>query len=352
MIQDYTLRALLSHNRDVLTSSRIDKGFDVRPLWKTLTKLQPSEMVTWVDRFDSLCPLPSEWALVQAFEVALKLDISRRRQFVRSIFCEINRLIWLTTYLGRLMGALGQTVMRSHAYVFREQVFSLQEELTGGRILPQVLNIGGSRRPIALGDIQKIRQFMKEWKEGWEPWKGTLLDDSVLAKRLQGLMVIPPELVRRMGWWGIVGKAAGINYDSRKHRPHGAYAFLDFEIPVGSQGDALARMHQACFEVDLTLNLIEMFLEKIPPPEDTWASPLRDNEKPASGFYSGSAESPKGPVISLLHIAENGSVSSVRLFTTGQRIWPVVDSLFEGILGEDFELAFVSLGIDSEEAEL
>jgi NADH:ubiquinone oxidoreductase subunit D len=147
--------AKLQYEGDMLKSAAFQKGFQERPLWTKLQTLTPAEMILWVDRFDSLSSISSEWALAQAFEKSYGLEIPKRTQYVRSILCEVNRLIWLTTYLGRVMKALGGLTLYQEIMVLREQTLSAQEELTGGRILPQALCLGGCRRDLALGHIER-----------------------------------------------------------------------------------------------------------------------------------------------------------------------------------------------------
>src|ERR1700761_9278270 len=128
--------AQLQYEGDMLKAANFKKGFQERPLWTNLQTLTPAEMILWIDRFDSLSAISCEWSLVQAFEKSNGMEIPKRTQYVRSILCEVNRLIWLTTYLGRVMKALGGVTLHQEIMVLREQAMAAQEELTGGRILP------------------------------------------------------------------------------------------------------------------------------------------------------------------------------------------------------------------------
>jgi Ni,Fe-hydrogenase III large subunit len=333
---------------DILISATIKKGSQERPLWRRMERLMPNEMLVWIDRFDSLCPIASEWALAQALENSMGLRLPERIQFVRTMLCELNRLVWLTTYLGRLTHTLGQKTLTQQVYVLREHVFVMQEELTGGRILPQALCLGGCRRDFAMGDVQKMKRFLDQWKSSWMQWLDLVIGDPLLEARLSGLLTVDPLLIEKLGWWGIVGKASGVAYDARKLRPHGAYAHLDFKIPRRENGDSRCRFEVAIEEVDLTINLLEQLMKRIPNSTETRV-PVKELQP---GFFYGWAESAKGPVISAVEVISGGQVTSLRLFATGQRIWPVVDHLFHDFRAEDFQLAFTSLGVDSEESEI
>jgi ech hydrogenase subunit E len=337
----------INYDGDLLKSVQFVRGLEVRPLWSKLERLKPDEMIFWIDRFDSLCSISSEWALAQAIERASNTAISKRSQFVRTILCELNRFIWLTTYIGRVIGSLAQESLKEQIFIIREQVLSMQEELTGGRILPQALCVGGARRELALGDIQKMRLFIINLRASWLKFNELSKPDKLLEARLRNLLIIKKEEVEKKGWWGIVGKASGISYDSRIHRPHGAYPFLKIEIPTREVGDALSRFQVALSEIDLSLNLIDQLLTLIP----SEIEKKSERNRFSSGLFFATAESAKGPVIAAIETTSDDLILNVRLFTCGQRVWPQLENYFIGMRAEDFELAAASLGIDPEEVE-
>src|SRR5580658_11007125 len=96
----------LTFDGDILKSATFKKGSQERPLWARIERLKPNEMLLWVDRFDSLCPIAAEWSLAQALEESYGVIVGKRMHYVRTILCEMNRLVWLTTYLGRMIDAL------------------------------------------------------------------------------------------------------------------------------------------------------------------------------------------------------------------------------------------------------
>jgi len=348
MMRRETQGVHLSFDGDLLQSVKISRGHEVRPLWSRMEKLIPDHMILWADRFDSLCAISCEWAIAQALEISAGVEVTKRTQFVRTILCEINRLVWLTTYMSRITSALAQRSLTQQVLVLREQVFVMQEELTGGRILPQAFSLAGCRRELAVGDVQKVRQFTQGWKYSWEKWLSLVLGDPLLESRLKGLLIIDQSFIKLWAWWGIVGKSAGVNYDSRRHRPHGAYPYVDFNLIHKKSSDAFARFEVAVEEVNLSLNIIDQLLKTIPHQIDQ----KQKWEKLNPGFYFGSAESAKGPIISAIEVGNDNVVSAVRLFSTGQRVWPLIEGMFKGIRAEDFQLALMSLGIDAEDAEI
>jgi Ni,Fe-hydrogenase III large subunit len=238
--------------------------------------------------------------------------------------------------------------------ILRELVFQTQEELMGGRILPQVLKLGGARRNLSIGDIQKVGQFIQTWRNGWLQWRSLVDNDDIFESRLIELLTLSPQFVRDYGVWGICGKASGLTYDSRIHQPHGAYTYLNlnFKFNFELRGDALARFYVAEKEVDWTLDILEESIRKIPE-EGVVEGPTQNVELNFNpGFYSATAESAKGPVTALVRISKAGQVQNVRVFSPGQRVWPQIENLFIGQKSEDFILGWASLGYSGEEAEI
>ncbi|MCC6278304.1 MAG: hypothetical protein IT289_10360 [Oligoflexia bacterium] len=341
----------LSYSQDgeFITDVHLHRGKNIRPIWKKIEMLAPDAMIVWVDRFDSLCPIASEWALAQALEQSAQIECGTETLFERTLLNEVNRLVWLTTYLGKIFQALAQYQCFERILSLREQVFNFQDEVCGGRILPQALCVGGLRRPIAMGDVQKLGFFLKNWSAAWSDLK-PLVEDPLLRSRLKGVAVVPSEEVNNHGLWGIIGKASGVSYDARRHRPHGAYALVDFNIQVFRSGDSLARFEVAREEIGLSIQILHQLMKLFP--KASKVERPRPTIQLNKGFYFGEVESAKGPVISVLEVLDGGSIGAVKIITTGSRLLEQIPRLLRGTRVEDLELALASLGLDMEEAEL
>jgi len=332
---------------DIIKKVTVRRGVERRPIWDALTAIEISRAIGWADRFDGHCSIAAEWAVALALESAFGVKVSPRNQFVRTLHAEINRLVFLTTYLARIAGAVRQYGLREEVLLLREQVFSLTEELLGARVLPNAFVLGGSLRPVTVGETQKVRTFVKGWRFQWERWLG-FFNDPILFSRLEGLLVINPEVIEKLGWYGFVGKASGLGYDARKHRPYGAYPHLEFSIPEFSKGDAWTRAQVVIQEVKLTLQLIEAISKELGITDE--GLPNTSGLKAEDGFYRGTVESAKGPFTSAVVIKEN-KIEAIRIFSPGQRAWRNFDSLLSGLRSDDLELAIASLGLDPQEAE-
>ncbi len=343
------LEKTVSYDGDVVRSVHFKKGRERRPLWQALQQLDLDNMIGWADRFDSLCPLAAEWCLAMALEESADVQVPERIQYVRTLHGEINRLIWFTTYLGKICQVLRLFSLREEILLLREQIFLITEELLGGRVLPHAFKLGGCHRVLSIGESQKVRSFLKGWRFQWDRWVD-FFSDPMIESRLSGLLKINPAVVEHRGWWGVVGKASGVAYDARQQRPYGAYPFFDFKIPSLQTGDAWARVQIACQEIELSLQLIDKVSSQMP--SDGGVLPASEKNPPMlkDGIFKATSEASKGAFTAAVVIKDQ-KILNMRIFSSGQRVWPYLETLLVGIRSDDLDLAIASLGVDPEEAE-
>lgn len=338
----------MDYTGDFVKSFRLKRGLEIRPLWKKMERMDPDSLLIWAERFDSISPVAAGLSVAMALEKSAKFQVSLSNQYSRTIAAEINRLVWLVNYLGNSLKSISPEFCVSAAFLLREKVFATQEELFGGRVLVQSTKLGGLRRGFALGDLQKIRNFVEQWRAQWREWRSLVDNDPARVSRFSGVMVVPPALVQKYSWWGIVGKSSGVAYDSRLHRPYGAYPHVDFEVPMGKNGDAETRFQVALLEVELSLTLIEKLLAGFPQASLHEVKEVKLNP----GFYTGWAESGSGPFVSVLEVGADCMVHSVRIFSSDQRALPLLEKMLVGVRADDFWLALNSLGVSLENGEL
>ena len=338
----------VNYEGDIVKKVSVLRRREQRPLWDTLKNIEITRAIGWADRFDGYCALAAEWSVALALESAFKIEVSNRNQFIRTLHAEVNRLVYHTTYLSRVVASLRQHGLKQEVLLLREQVFNLTDELLGARVLPNAFIFGGSLRPLTVGETQKVRSFIKGWRFQWNRWLG-FFNDPVVKSRLDGLLVVPPEVIEKWGWYGLVGKAAGISYDARKHRPYGAYPFLDFKIPEFTSSDAWARVQVVVAETELSLSLIEAVSLQFSSADDH-SQAVPATLQGDDGFYRATVESAKGPFTAAV-VLKDSKIDGIRIFSPGQRAWESFEPLLTGLRSDDLELAIASLGLDPQEAE-
>ncbi|MBX9766201.1 MAG: hypothetical protein K2X47_02930, partial [Bdellovibrionales bacterium] len=126
-------------------------GQEERPLYACLRALRPGIALKWSDRFAPLESIAVEWAFAGALESALAIEVDQRSLALRAFHCELQNLISGCHYLYQYFVALRDLVRSEQCLYFRELGLNLMETLTGGRVLPQFLRIGGVEKDLTIG---------------------------------------------------------------------------------------------------------------------------------------------------------------------------------------------------------
>jgi Ni,Fe-hydrogenase III large subunit len=323
----------------------VNWGFENRPLWHILTQLSPNAIVKWVDRYSPMEAIACEWAVANAYESALKISVPSRVQNMRAIYLEIQRVLWCVHYFSGVFRAIEDDIRFQEALRLREMVFEIQETLTGNRVLPQVIKIGGLERDLSLGESKKLRATIHQLHDTFKYFFGELTDDPLIARRLAGVLTIPLEKAWKISLRGPLGQASGVLQDSRVKDPIGIYTQYGIHYFDGPQrGDALSRLRSVQFQVGQSLKLLALFLSSVP--EGTHQTTFDGELKlPQTALWS-VVEAGPGPLYAFVRGKE------IRLCGHSARLKGTFERLLIGLDSDDFELGLASMGMDFSQADL
>ncbi len=225
-----------------------------------------NQSIAYMDRLDYVSMLCNEHAYVGVVERLMGVEIPLRAQYIRVMFDEItrilNHLMWIGTH-GLDLGA-----MTMFLYTFREREYLLDcyEAVSGARMHAAYYRVGGVYRdlPDSMPNYEESR-----WKKGAalkeaNAWRGgtmldfldhftdyfpkriddyeTLLTDNRIWKqRTVGIGVVSAERAMQLGFTGAMLRGSGVEWDLRKKQPYAVYDKMDFDIPVGVNGDCYDR---------------------------------------------------------------------------------------------------------------
>ena len=232
-------------------------------LAETRTYLQA---LPYMDRLDYVSMMCNEQAYCLAVEKLANIEVPERAQYIRVMFAEVTRI------LNHLMGigshALDIGAMTVFLYAFRERevLMDLYEAVSGARMHAAYFRPGGVYRD--LPDFMpkyesskfrnaKVLQKLNEAREGSmldfiesfterfpkcvDEYETLLTDNRIWKQRTVGIGVVSPERALQRGFTGVMLRGSGIEWDIRKKAPYDAYAKVDFDIPVGLNGDCYDR---------------------------------------------------------------------------------------------------------------
>ncbi len=282
-------------------------------LHRGVEKLAENEMynqfLVYTDRMDYLSALCSNQAWVVAVERMLGIEeyVPEKAKYIRTMLSELQRinshLLWLGTY------ALDLGALTVFLYCFkeREKIMDILEGITGARLTISYPRVGGVRMDLPLGALEAIKSFTGRFLKELRDWERILTRNRIWLKRNKGVGVIPPEEAYFYGVTGPVIRGSGIPYDVRKIDPYDAYAEVEFDIPVGEEGDCYDRYLVRIEEMKQSVRIVEQCvkkLEKLPESAPFFAEVPKEKKiklsmdgiglkVPTSEIYS-SGENPRG----------------------------------------------------------
>jgi len=232
-------------------------------LAETRTYLQS---VPYMDRLDYVSMMSNEHAYVMAIEKLLEIEVPERALYIRTMFDEITRLLNHLMWLGAHaldVGAMGPFL---YAFRDREDLFDVYEAVSGARMHAAYYRPGGVYRDLPDAMPQYRASLIRNEKElakrnedrqgsvldfidlftqrfdGYvDEYETLLTDNRIWKQRTVGIGVVSPEDAKAMGFTGAMLRGSGIAWDLRKTQPYAAYAKMDFDVPVGTNGDCYDR---------------------------------------------------------------------------------------------------------------
>lgn len=220
--------------------------------------------IPYCDRVDYLAGVYNELPYVLACEQLGGVQVPERAQMIRVLLGEIyrlcNHLVWFGTF-GHDVGAMTPVF-----YTFREResLFKIIEFITGGRMHPNFLRIGGVSMDLPPGWQEPIRLFLKDFDKHLLEYEKLLLANPIFKSRTQGVGKMSADEC----WeWGVTGpnlRASGVAFDLRKAAPYCGYEQFEFEIPTHTDGDCYARGIVRHAEMYQSARIISQVLERMP----------------------------------------------------------------------------------------
>jgi len=232
-------------------------------LAETRTYLQS---VPYMDRLDYVSMMANEHAYVMAIERLLGVAVPLRAQYIRVMFDEITRLLNHLLWIGAHGLDVGAMAVFLYAFREREDLFDMYEAVSGARMHAAYYRPGGVFRDLPASmpryDLAERRgardndrmnrnrggsllDFIEDFADRFpayvDEYETLLTDNRIWKQRLVGIGVVTPERALALGFTGPMLRGSGIAWDLRKKQPYEVYHLMDFDIPIGRNGDCYDR---------------------------------------------------------------------------------------------------------------
>ncbi len=272
------LRLVLELDGEVIQRADPHIGLLHRATEKLAEQKTYLQSVPYMDRLDYVSMMCNEHAYVMAIEKLLGLEVPLRAQYIRVMFDEITRLLNHLLWLGAHALDVGAMGVFLYAFREREDLMDCYEAVSGARLHAAYYRPGGVYRDLpdsmpkhkAIDALNENRQgslldfiedFTNRFPKYVDEYETLLTDNRIWKQRLVGIGVVSPEQAKAMGFTGAMLRGSGVEWDLRKKQPYEVYDLLDFDIPVGTNGDCYDRYLVRVEEMRQSNRLIKQCVE-------------------------------------------------------------------------------------------
>lgn len=244
-------------------------------------------------RMDYLSALSFNHGYAALVERAMGIEVPERAEYLRVITVELNRISSHLVWFGAFILDLGGFSPLLYAFDDREHILDLLESVTGSRLTYCYFRFGGLYNDIDENFVDGTREFIKSMRERLPMYHNLVTKNIILIKRIKDIGPISKETIRKYGATGPVARGSGIDYDIRKNEPYSIYPEFDFDIPVYTECDSMARYMVRMDEIEQSMRIIEQALDKLPE-GPVMAPKVPKILKPPKGDYYQAVESARG----------------------------------------------------------
>ena len=199
------------------------------------------QAVPYFDRLDYVAPMNQEHAFALAVERMLDIKVPRRGQLIRVLYAEIGRLLAHLMNVTTQAMDIGALTPPLWGFEQREKLMVFYERASGARMHAAYFRPGGVHQDLPQALIDDIGTFCDEFPKALKDIDTLLTANRIFKQRNVDIGVVPLEEAWGRGFSGVMVRASGAAWDLRKAQPYDAYAEMEFDIPVGSNGDCYDR---------------------------------------------------------------------------------------------------------------
>ncbi len=258
------LRLVLELDGETIVKVTPHIGHLHRGIEKLAESMNYQQVIPLTDRFDYTAATLNNLGYCTAVEKLLGIDVPKRAQYIRVIMGELARIMGHHLWIGSHALDIGAMTVVFYAFRDREMIMNLNEEVSGYRLTPSYLRIGGVARDITPDFIKSLREFIAWFPTAVAGYNTLLTDNIIWRQRTMNIGVISREDAINYGLTGPSLRGSGVAYDLRKAMPYSSYDDFDFQIPVGENGDVYDRYLVRMEEFLQSLKIIEQALENLP----------------------------------------------------------------------------------------
>ena len=222
------------------------------------------QAIPYFDRLDYVSPMCQEHAFALAVEKLLKIEPPLRASYIRVLFSEITRILNHLLALPAMAMDVGAMTPFLWSFEQRELLMEFYEKVSGARLHANYFRPGGVYRDMPNGLLNDIKEWAIKFPKFIKDLENLLSDNRIFKQRTVDIGIVSAEDAVDFGFTGPMLRASGVKWDLRKEETYEIYDKLDFEIPVGKNGDCYDRYFVRVEEMKESLKIIHQCIDNIP----------------------------------------------------------------------------------------
>lgn len=258
------LRLVLEMDGEVIERADPHIGLLHRGTEKLIEYKTYTQALPYFDRLDYVAPMNQEHAWALAVEKLLGIEVPKRGQFIRVLYCEIGRILNHLLNITTFAIDVGAMTPILWGFEQRESLMEFYERASGARLHAAYFRPGGVHQDLPAGLVDDIGTWAEQFPTFLDDLEGLLTRNRIFLQRTVDIGVASFDEAMDWGFSGPMLRGSGVAWDLRKAQPYDCYEELDFDIPVGKNGDCYDRYLVRIEEMRQSIHLIAQCLDRMP----------------------------------------------------------------------------------------
>ncbi len=259
------LRLVLEMDGEVIDRADPHIGLLHRGTEKLIENKTYLQAVPYFDRLDYVAPQNQEHAFALAVEKLANMEVPPRAQYIRVLYAEIGRILNHILNITAYAMDVGAMTPMLWAFEHREILMEFCERASGARLHMAYFRPGGVAQDLPAGLLNDISSWADEYPKMIDELEGLLTDNRIFKQRTVDVGIVSAEQANDWAFSGPNLRASGVAWDLRKSQPYDVYEKMDFDIPIGKNGDCYDRYLIRMYEMRESLKIIHQCVKEIPP---------------------------------------------------------------------------------------
>ncbi len=260
-----TTRVVATLDGETVRKLRVDIGFLHRGFEKSCENVTWGQVFPYTDRLNYVSSIMNNVGYALAVEKLIGLDVPDRAQWLRVLSAELHRICDHLTMVGATGLELGAMTAFLYAVEARDHLYDRLNELCGARLTSNYVRVGGVVRDLPEGWAEKTLATLDRAAEWRDVIDKLLTRNRIFMDRTRGVAAVPGPLAVELAWTGPCLRASGVAYDVRKAAPYLTYPRIEFDVPVGTNGDNFDRYLMRIEEMKQSDRIVRQCLQKMEP---------------------------------------------------------------------------------------